>query len=646
ERATFSENQDNLNTQTHQYKKDPTEQVVIAAVAIALSIVTYGAASALIGSMASAGAGSGGFFAAAGATAGSAGAGLGNIVLASAISGMAANTATQLLATGSVDVGNVLKAGLTSGLTAGLTRGIGHAIGNQTLGTSREIAGSTGNLVKAGAATTDLGDKIVGYTIRAAVTGGANQAVYGDDVGSFGTAFINSWVASSAADAASWVGDTVDRQENPVGNIAAHAAVGCAAAAATGGSCGAGALGAAAAATINPILDQFTSAESLTARNAQLAAATTAVSGLIAAGLGTEADTAIATAQNETLNNYLSSSQKTAMLRDLEQCTNIVCVARVQVAWSITSKQQDIGLLVGVGGGLGYGGYEIARGIVELMAHLPQTLQALSSFVNDPNVRTAAIDATFAGYEERIIRLAKAYEDAGWDGSVSAGVELGRLIFDIAGTAAAVGGAAKLGAQLATIGGKAVTNVAERVANVRPNLSATLAKAEVRVRAGVELNAKLPDPVVGPDYTPQMLRAGTENNVWSHFVAYQTELRVANEIADLPGHVVVRYGDAIGKNGADIISVNSRTGTVYLWDAKYRSNPANLGESSTFTNPNSLNNAIQDATTAIRNAGNLTPVMKQQALDNLASRTFETRTVAQGVVTQSTLSTFVNGVKK
>jgi len=332
--AAFSQNQDRLDVQTHQYKKDPLEQVVIAAVVIVVSMWVGPAIAAALNAAAEtaavaaiseglvAGTVTSGAEALAVQQAVYAGFTFAPGSVATAVStgltGMATSGATQLLSNGEVDFRQVLKAGLTSGLTAGATQGLGQALGNQTLLGGQQIPGSAGELVRAGSATTDLGDKLVGYTLRAAVTGGVNKGVYGDEAGSFGTAFLNSWVASASADAAYGVGGAFDRAENPLGNISAHALVGCAAAAAAGNSCGAGALGAATAAAANPLLDEFTTKQDADLRKVQLAALATAASGLAAIAVGQEAATAMGAAQNETLNNYLQRdqlSQRFAQLR-------------------------------------------------------------------------------------------------------------------------------------------------------------------------------------------------------------------------------------------------------------------------------------------------------------------------------------------
>lgn len=575
ERATFSENRDNLDTQTHQYKKDPTEQIVIAAVAIALSIITYGAASALIGSMAGAGAGSGSFFAAAGTAAGSAGAGLGNVVLASAISGMAANTATQLMATGSVDVGNVLKAGLTSGLTAGLTRGIGDAIGNQTLGASREIAGSTGDLVKSGAATTDLGDKIVGYTIRAAITSGTNQAIYGNDAGSFGTAFLNSWVASAAADSAKFVGEST--QPLSLENIAAHALVGCAAAAASGGDCGAGALGAAAAATVNPILDKydFVSQEDGAVRSAQVAAIATVVSGTAANATGQDIATSIQGAQNETLNNYLAQAQRIRFAREFGDCPNSVCKVLVGAKYGLIDKGQDAaytaGFVAGVPGELAIGVYDLVKTLKDPTSFIA----AMKVFLESDNKLGLIKDGVVTDFKERLATYEKAYESGGI-GAAEAGFEAGRLftlvVTSVAGIPALARASVTVPTTLVRGLGKVAAAVAEDMVRSGPRAQRGGSIGNVAARSEGKTDVSLaPDRApMAPLVTGRIDIANMEGSMSFRGPDIGTLVRNDGQLGEFLGGQVLKSVSEIdfrsiqnpSGHGIDLVGVDSTNQTI------------------------------------------------------------------------------------
>ena len=264
-------------------------QIVILVVAIAVTIYTAGATSELL-------------VAEAGSTfaAGT----VGNAAISAAAGGMASSAVTGAL-TGNFSAENVLKAGLAAALTAGLTSGIGQAIGNDTLAGGQLIDGKW----VASQGATSLADKFVGYTVRAGISAGVGQAVYGKDAGAFGTAFRNSLVASASADAANWVGG--NSEPGSLQNVLGHAFIGCVAAVATSKDCGSGAVGAGTAAALNPLLDNFTSNDDALLRKAELAGLSTLATGLIASAAGQDLNTAVTAGQNETLNNYLTRSQKT-----------------------------------------------------------------------------------------------------------------------------------------------------------------------------------------------------------------------------------------------------------------------------------------------------------------------------------------------
>ncbi|MGU3390752.1 two-partner secretion domain-containing protein [Sphingomonas sp. M1A8_2b] len=163
-----------------------------------------------------------------------------------------------------------------------------------------------------------------------------------------------------------------------------------------------------------------------------------------------------------------------------------------------------------------------------------------------------------------------------------------------------------------------------------------------RTTNGVALDARLPDPVAGLDYTPKTLNSPNSNIANSHVNGYTEELKLANRVAALPGETVLRYGDMVGTRGADIVSVNA-DGTVALWDNKYRTAVSMIGPSPTFT-PNSarLNNAIDQATVAI-NSSDLSPALRVKALSNLQSGNFVTNTPGSGGLRNSVQVRYCSG---
>ena len=138
-----------------------------------------------------------------------------------------------------------------------------------------------------------------------------------------------------------------------------------------------------------------------------------------------------------------------------------------------------------------------------------------------------------------------------------------------------------------------------------------------------------------------MPNAKTDNQAYSHWVGFQTEVKLASDLAD-NGQAVVKWGGAVGAPGNDVISVNPLTAEVTLWDTKYRSNPANIGQSPTFANQGTLGNAVREAREAI-DASNLPPAIKDQALQNLDRLNFTTNTVGAGQVKNSVQVRFCSG---
>jgi hypothetical protein len=69
--------------------------------------------------------------------------------------------------------------------------------------------------------------------------------------------------------------------------------------------------------------------------------------------------------------------------------------------------------------------------------------------------------------------------------------------------------------------------------------------------------------------------------VKAHATGAEAERRLTQAVQSMPNQEVIFWGDPIGSHGADVVSVNIKTGEVTLWDAKYRSNAVRLLHSST-----------------------------------------------------------------
>jgi hypothetical protein len=164
-----------------------------------------------------------------------------------------------------------------------------------------------------------------------------------------------------------------------------------------------------------------------------------------------------------------------------------------------------------------------------------------------------------------------------------------------------------------------------------------------RVHAGVELDPRLGEPASGWGYFPKLVGSPrSENSHYSHQVGYQSELRLANEVVGL-NHAVLKYGDVIGRQGADIISVNPRTGEVVLWDAKYRSADVSLAQSPTFAQRQAREAAVEQALQLISTNQSLSISAKTQALSNLRNGNFVTNTAGSGSLRNSIQVRYCNG---
>lgn len=216
--------------------------------------------------------------------------------------------------------------------------------------------------------------------------------------------------------------------------VAMHAVVG----GLTGGI--EGAVGAGGATIAAPLIDAQINKLDLPdgVKQTVLAASTTALGAALGGTAGAGA------ALTETANNYLTSKQEVERDKELAACKTLACTAGTNLKYSIKSAQQDAGLVVGVGGGIGVQSVEQALAIVDMVANLPETLTALKAIVTDPQVREKVGEAVVADYQQRIDTLTRAYNDGGFDGSVTAGVEAGRLAVDIVGLGTAAAGATKV----------------------------------------------------------------------------------------------------------------------------------------------------------------------------------------------------------
>ncbi len=324
---------DNINQSFIKDTSGPGTVVVMIA-AIVIAVLTYGAASELVAAAAAAETGTtavglaatGSTFAAATATTT---AGLANAAIAAGAAGMASTATSELLTTGKLDGDSILKAGLVGALTAGITGELG--IGSVT-----------------GGGLNNLGTNLVNAGERSLISAGLDTAVYGT---SFGTAFEQSLAANAGASLNGAIGDvfgtdtsfgTVDGTEYEI----AHAALGCAMGALSGGSCSAGAIGGLTSAVIAQPLDHLLANSSGQTNPLVLETADLATTGLIAGLMGKDALTAMNQAQNEVENNYLNHTQVAALKADLANAKTDAQRQQILLNYTALSQSQSTALTV------------------------------------------------------------------------------------------------------------------------------------------------------------------------------------------------------------------------------------------------------------------------------------------------------------
>ncbi|MEN1574466.1 DUF637 domain-containing protein, partial [Pseudomonas aeruginosa] len=342
------------------------------AIAIVVTYFTAGAASAALGSMAGVGAGSGSMMAAAGSTAmvqagtavGTAAAGWANAAGTAVAMGMASNGAISTInnrgnlgdVVKDVTSSDALRGYVVAGTTAGLTAGVYDKWTSTQTGTSTALP-NTGAVAPAAGLGTWQG--VGQFTSNQLLQNGTSvlldRALGGK--GSLGDALQNSLANAFAAYGFKLIGDTTHGvlDDGSLGKIGLHALMGGLAAEAVGGDFRTGALAAGVnEALVDSLAKQYASLpiddkKGLLIMSSQLI-------GVLAASTQGDADakslqTGAWVAGNATQHNYLSHWQEEKKRQEVDGCKDKqLCKTGIEAKWAIISAQQDVGIVVGVGG--------------------------------------------------------------------------------------------------------------------------------------------------------------------------------------------------------------------------------------------------------------------------------------------------------
>uniref|UniRef100_UPI001FC8C396 endonuclease toxin domain-containing protein n=2 Tax=Burkholderia gladioli TaxID=28095 RepID=UPI001FC8C396 len=278
------------------------------------------------------------------------------------------------------------------------------------------------------------------------VTGGAGQ---------FAQAGVVNYLQQQGA---SYIGKLVENGTVTEGSplhAALHAIVGCAGAAASSQSCGAGAMGAAASSLLTnlfaPPTPDMTEQEKEAKQNliSSIVAGVAAESGVGgASGAATTTTSATAAAQN----NWLATEQRAQAQKEFAACTNLMCAVQTTGKWATVSSVQDAATLAGFGKGLAQAGWNDVRGLAEFLSDPVTGLNGMYQLINSKEMRDQLGQAVVDNLNSKIGQIQTALRVGGTDQALQLGESIGDLTWQVGSVVAGVGGAVKAGIGLAKVG--------------------------------------------------------------------------------------------------------------------------------------------------------------------------------------------------
>nr|WP_294108640.1 DUF637 domain-containing protein [Providencia sp.] len=146
--------------------------------------------------------------------------------------------------------------------------------------------------------------------------------------------------------------------------------------------------------------------------------------------------------------NYLSHHQDELKNKELAAETNDFKKTLVAMKWLYIDIDQDAAFGAGMIGGIPAGLYETINGLANLASNPKETYTALRAVLMSDDTLSIMTDSLRQSYISRLNNMEAEYQKAGTEGAFKAGVESGKLIFDIAGTFAGGVGVAKGGVNL------------------------------------------------------------------------------------------------------------------------------------------------------------------------------------------------------
>lgn len=443
----------NLVKDTYSSWDDKTQQlnpVVGAVIAIAVGVATYGTATAAtIGGMASKATIAAGASASVASTASvAAQAGFASLVSQAAVS-LAENKGSIYKTIESLGRSDTAKSIVTSMVVAGALQGL-----DQFMGWDQAIQGgtlpSTGKLLLTDNATwNQVAQRVASHSVVSSTLGTAIQG--GSFIDNFKTALLSNIGSQFHAEGANLIGDN-GAVLGHAGKVLSHATLSGLSAQISGGNVKGAIIGGLAAEIAAISLGDNTIKAEEWHKKSESQAQFVRLFGGIAGGIFTGEPGGVYSgargAENSFRYNYLSHHQQKLMEKELSAETNYFKKTAIYLKWLSADIAQDTGFNAGLVAGIPTGLYETIEGLASFATNPLETYQAIKGVIQSDNAFDTLTQAVKQSYIERIEKLEAEYQKAGVSGSFNAGVESGKLIFDLVGLFAGGAGVAKGSSQL------------------------------------------------------------------------------------------------------------------------------------------------------------------------------------------------------
>lgn len=443
----------NLVKDTYSDWDDKTKQlnpVVGAVIAIAVGVATYGTATAsTIGGMASKATISAGASASVASTASvAAQAGFASLVSQAAVS-LAENQGNISKTLESLSRSDTVKSVVTSMVIAGALQGL-----DQFMGWDQAIQGgtlpSTGKLLITDSATwNQVAQRVASHSIVSSTLGTTIQG--GSFIDNFKTALLSNIGSQLHAEGANLIGNNGEILGH-AGKILSHATLSGLSAQISGenfkGAIIGGLAAEIAAISLGDNLIKVEEWQKKSESQAQFVRLFGGIAGGIFTGEPGGVYSGARGADNSFRYNYLSHHQQKLMERELSAETNYFKKTAIYLKWLSVDIGQDTTFSAGLVAGIPSGLYETIDGLASLATNPLETYQAIKAVIQSDNAFDTLTQAVKQSYIERIEKLEAEYQRAGVSGSFNAGVESGKLIFDLVGLFAGGAGLAKGSSQL------------------------------------------------------------------------------------------------------------------------------------------------------------------------------------------------------